>query len=215
MNFIEPVPYFREMSPEVPKELLAQLETGDLPPAYADDQNPVAQMFRRYWKIRNANRVDVARALARGTNISKNLRRIDAVLSGESHLPFWITGLMQHLDIPPEELAAAETEALSWKESRKLAEVRRTRHRFFRRLGPYLASVNTISPFSTPAQPGYSPHKLHSVLDNPLLSEVREWVLKQPSQARGKFRITAYLYHRLPDEIYFFETRENPTERCP
>lgn len=214
MNLVEPVTAFREMSPEVPEELLAQLETRDLPPAFADDQNPVTQLLCRYWKIRNVNRTDVAKALTPGTTLNKTFRRIDSILSGESQPSTWVANLMHNLNIPLDEIAAAHRESETWKEQRKLAEFRRNRHRAFRRLGPYLASIDTPSPFSVPAYEDFSFYHLYSVLDNPPLTEVREWISEQPTHLRDGSHITAYLYHRLPEEIHFLDSDGNATERC-
>jgi hypothetical protein len=206
---IAPTFCFREMSPEVPEEMKAQLHLGEPPDDLKDKAHPIARLLWQNSKNHHASIPFLARAIGGEKNLNKSIRRIEQIFSGERLLPFWIENLVTQLAITSEELANAKEKAIVWKAERDSFELRRDRHRSFSRLGPYLRALivdanDTSIPPTLDVRPRiYS--DVFSIPGDPELSDVSSWIASKANFLGSDEIITGYLYHRYPEEIYFFD----------
>lgn len=206
---IAPTACFRELSPEVSPEVMAKLNLGDPPDPLKTNAHPVARLLWQNSKRQQADVLYLAKAIGGEKNVNKSLRRIREVFSGERLHPFWIKHLAEYLAIPPEDLAEAQTKAIAWKTERDAFELCRERHRLFARLGPYLRAITqeVSEPGSIPTADTrtciYS--DVFSIPGDPDASEISDWIASKSNNASWGEIITGYLYHRYPEEIYFFD----------
>jgi len=205
---IVPTIGFREFSPAVPREILAQLQTGDRPAALADNNHPLARLLRRHCKEQQTTIPGIAKAICAGHNLNKSIRRIQQIFSGERLLPEWIAQIEAHLAIPQEETTAARDQAIAWNADRTAFQLRRDRHRTFARLGPYLRALTSDAPATASgvsADPRPQPYSnIFSIPGDPPFGEISSWMSSHANALRSGEVITGYLYHRYPEEIRFF-----------
>jgi len=205
---IAPTHCFREFSPEVPPEIMAQLSLGDPPDLLKTKAHPVARLLWQHSKRQQADVLYLAKAIGGEKNVNKSLRRIKEIFSGERLHPFWIKNLSESLAIPPEDLAKARERAVEWEAERAGFDLRQQRHRLFARLGPYIKVISSALP-TTEAKPPADPRprlscEVFSIPGEPDLSEISEWIASHSNTASWGETITGYLYHRHPEEIHFF-----------
>ena len=208
MHLVPPaIGLLRELSPEVPPEIRDQLMLGEPPEHLQPPHHPVAVLMRKYWKLRDCNRSKTARQLGEGGNESKTLRRIDQILNGERLLPEWISRLSSHLEIPETELTAAQIEAAAWEKQLDTFHLHRSRHRLYNRFGPYL---RPLPPCDTPPTVPCAPPRLRiddllEVHEDPTPDAVVPWLQSHTHHLiKGQAPIAGWLYHRAPEELYFF-----------
>jgi hypothetical protein len=206
---IAPTHCFREFSPEVPPEVMAQLSLGDPPDLLKVNAHPVARLLWQHSKRQQADIPFLARAIGGEKNVNKSIRRIREVLSGERLHPFWIKHLAESLAIPPEDLAKARERTVEWEAKRAAFGLRQQRHRCFARLGPYIRVISTALP-TTEAKPPADPRprlscEVFSIPGDPDLSEISEWIASHSNTSSCDETITGHLYHRHPEEIHFFD----------
>jgi hypothetical protein len=206
---IAPTHCFRELSPEVSPEIMAQLDLGDPPDPLKTNAHPVARLLWQHSKRQQADILYLAKAIGGEKNVNKSLRRIREVFSGERLHPFWIKHLAECLAIPPEDLAKAGERAVEWEAERAAFDLRQQRHRLFARLGPYIKVISSAKS-ATEAKPPADPRsrlscEVFSIPGDPELSEISEWIASHSNTASWGEMITGYLYHRYPEEVFFLD----------
>lgn len=214
MPLIEPIAptlCFRELSPEVSPEVMAQLDLGDPPDPLKRNAHPVARLLWQHSKRQQADILYLAKDIGDEKNVNKSLRRIREVFSGEKLHPFWIERLANCLVISPADLEKARERAVEWEARRAAFELRQQRHRLFARLGAYLRVI-TAKDSEAILPPGSDPRpRIHcdvfSIPGDSELGEIREWIVSRSKIASWGEMITGYHYHRYPDEVYFFDSK--------
>jgi len=185
-------------------------QKGDCPPALQPAQNPLLVLLRKHWTQRGADRLTVARALSTSVHLGKTCNRIDDLLSGRDFRQHWFDKLVAYLEIPAEEVLAAQHDTKAWQEHCWHWRRRSKRLRAFEEYGPYVLALAV--PDYYPSLLGLTgdgrfiiaiPAELRGCPESPNIPAIMNWLHELPAQRYQPGICAGFLVHVNPDEIHF------------
>jgi len=181
------------------------------PPAeFKVEANPVLILLRKHIESRGVDRLTMVKALT-GEDLGKTCRRIDQLLSGKRFLKVWFDKVTAYLEIPNEEIVAAQRDEAEWRARRWTFTVRRKRLRSFAKLGPYVYALP--QPDWRPsllciAGDGYLylsiPPEVIGNAEAPDRERILAWIAIEIATKFGPAICSGFLVHLQLDEISFY-----------
>lgn len=193
--------------------------------------DPLLTLLHKFWRLRSADRVSVARAIGTSAHLGKTCGRIDDLLRGRAFRQYWFDQLVDHLAIPAEAVAQAQQDHKDWVlQSCRWEECNR-RQKQFRRRGPYAQVLlpDRFVPFSSlvsrlardyrnylpipsellsQAAPNIAAAPQSSDSGNrPNLTAIIDWLKAVPAKAYQPSICAGFLIHLNLDDIYIFNNQ--------
>lgn len=215
-------PLFRADSstPQLPQAILDTLLPHRQPEEFSNFHRPSARILREAAGAKGFSPCDIVPLLNQGKNHLKTLRLIEEAMNGEKVHPSFLPILLKAINLTKTDLAAAAAEEQEFLRRRSRDFVHRQAHNAYRRFGPHLypmplrhfrPSLLNITgdsyfyiqvPFEVAGDsiitPGFD--QIPQLIRKP---HEDSFFLKRP----GCFG--AILYHRLPEEMAFFDLEGN------
>jgi len=202
-------------TPTIPQAILDAMIPSREPEEFSLSNGPLLRALREAAGAAGLGRTDLLILLGTPKNSAKAYRKIDATLDGSALCPEFVQCLAEAVGFTDEKLAEIEAEHTAWRINRWRASKRRHSQNAYRRYGPhiYLMPLHDWYPSLLGfTGDGYLYIQVpHAVENDELITpdlEAISQAIRHPPQWLNRYpsaRMGAYLYHRLPDEMAFFD----------
>lgn len=206
--------------PELPQGILDSLLPHRQPEEFSNFHLPAARVLREAARVKGLSPCDIVPLLNQGKNTRKTLGLIEDAMNGEKVHPSFLPILLKALDLTKTDLAAVDTEKKELLSRKWRDFVHRQAHNAYRNFGPYLYPM---------ALSNYRPSLLSMTGDSyfyiqvpfevvgesiitPGLDQIPQFIRKPHEDSFFLKRpgcFGAILYHRLPEEMAFFDLEGN------
>jgi hypothetical protein len=220
LHINKPLFHVENRRPELPQGILDSLLPRRQPEEFSNFHLPSSRVLREAARAKGLSPCDIVPLLNQGKNTRKTLGLIEDAMNGEKVHPSFLSILLKALDLTKTDLAAVDTEEKELLHRRRRDSVHRQVHNAYRNFGPYLypmALINYRPSFLSITGDSYFYIKVpfevvgESIV-TPGLDQIPQLIRKPPEDSFFQIRhgrFGAVLYHRLPEEMAFFDLEGN------
>jgi hypothetical protein len=220
LHINQPLFHADRSTPELPQAILDALLPSRPTEEFSNFHRPSARILREAAGAKGLSPCDIVPLLNQGKNTGKTLNLIENAMNGEKVHPSFLPLLLKALDLTKTDLAAVAKEEQELLYRRWRDNVHRQAHKAYRRFGPYLypMALSNFRP-SLLSMTGDSHFYIKVPFEvagesiiTPGLDQIPQLIRKPPEDSFFLKRpgcFGAFLYHRLPEEMAFFDLEGN------
>jgi len=203
----------------LPQEILDSLLPNFLPDELSLSERPIVRNLREITESRRLGRRDIFKLLEWEKNPNKGYRYIDNLLDGSKVYESFAQRVFEALGLDAEAIQKIFADDRAFLYARSEARCQRHAHAAYRRYGPHLYPMSLLNerpslmsivgdfyfyirvPFGMP----------NGVFTVPTAREISRCIANPPGwfEAKSRKAFGAYLYHRLPEEMIFYDMDGN------